>query len=169
MVTAGVLTKRDRIELIDGEMIDTAPIGPKHAALSAQLTKLFVLAVGETATISTGGPVNLGDFSEPQPDVTVLRPLDDYYAGKIPEATDVLLIIETSDSTLAFDQSTKRALYARHGVAEYWIVDVEGRRIQVYRGPTSSGYTQTREFTVTDIASPQALPAVRLAVRKLFE
>ena len=81
MVAAGVLTERDRIELIDGEMINRAPIGPKHAALTARLTKLFVLAVGDTAIVSPGGPVNLGDFSEPQPDVLLLRPRGDYYAG----------------------------------------------------------------------------------------
>ena len=99
MVAAGVLTERDRIELIDGEMINRAPIGPKHAALTARLTKLFVLAVSDTAIVSPGGPVNLGVFSEPQPDVLLLRPRGDYYAGKIPEASDVLLLIEISDST----------------------------------------------------------------------
>jgi Uma2 family endonuclease len=140
MVAAGVLTECDRIELIDGEMINSAPIGP----------------------------VNLGDFSEPQPDVLLLRPRGDYYAGKIPEASDVLLLIEISDSTLAFDQSTKRALYARHGVVEYWIVDVERKRIQVHREPTVNGYAQAHESSMTDSVSPQALPAVRLIVQSLF-
>ena len=168
MIAAGILTERDRIELIDGEMVNTAPIGPKHAALTARLTKLFVLSVGDTAIVSPGGPVNLGDFSEPQPDVLLLRPRGDYYAGKIPEASDVLLLIEISDSTLAFDQSTKRALYARHGVVEYWIVDVEGKRIQVHREPTVNGYAQAHEFSMTDSVSPQALPAVRLIVQSLF-
>jgi Uma2 family endonuclease len=168
MVATGVLTKSDRIELIDGEMVNMAPIGPKHAAITARLTKQFILGVGDDAIISPGGPVNLGDFSEPQPDVMLLRPRDDFYAGKIPEATDVLLIIEVSDSTLAFDQSTKRALYARHGVVEYWIVDVEGKRIQVHREPTANGYGLTLEFSTTERVSPQALPAVQLTVQTLF-
>jgi Uma2 family endonuclease len=167
MVAAGVLTERDRIELIDGEMINMAPIGPKHAALTARLTKLLVLAVGDTAIVSPGGPVNLGEFSEPQPDLLLLRPRGDYYAGKIPEAVDVLLLIEISD-TLAFDQSTKRALYARHGVVEYWIVDVEGKRIEVHREPTANGYTQALGFSMADTISPQAFPAVRLIVQNLF-
>lgn len=169
MVAAGVLTERDRIELIDGEMINMAPIGPKHAALTARLTKHFVLAAGDAAIVSPGGPVNLGDFSEPQPDVLLLRPRPDYYAGKIPEASDVLLLIEISDSTLIFDQGTKRALYARHGVVEYWIVDVEGRRIHIHREPMANGYARTHQCNLTDFVSPQALPAVRLMVQDLFD
>jgi Uma2 family endonuclease len=168
MVAAGVLTKNDRIELIEGEMINIAPIGSKHAALTARLTKFFVLAVGDTAILSPGGPVNLGDYSEPQPDLLLLRPRSDFYVGKIPETADILLLIEISDSTLAYDQGIKRALYARHGVGEYWIVDVEGKRIQIHREPTVEGYTRVNEFRTTDTVSPQALPTVQLMVQTLF-
>ncbi len=169
MVAAGVLTDSDRIELIDGEMINMAPIVPKHAALAARLTKLLVLAVGDTAIVSPGGPVNLGEFSEPQPDLLLLRPRGDFYAGKIPDARDVLLLIEISDSTLAYDQSSKRALYARHGIGEYWIIDVEGKRIEVHREPSANGsYEQTREFGMTETVSPQGLPAFRVSVHTLF-
>ncbi len=169
MVAAGVLTERDRIELIDGEMFNMAPIGPKHAALTARMTKLFILAIGDTTIVSPGGPVNLGDFSEPQPDLLLLRPRGDYYSGKIPVASDVLLLIEISDSTLVFDQSTKRALYARHGIPEYWIIDVEGKSIHVHREPTGNGsYAQTHGFGTTETVSPQGLPDVKLLVQNLF-
>ena len=169
MIAAGVLTQRDRIELIDGEMINMAAIGPKHAAVTARLTKLLVLAVGDTAIVSPGGPVNRGDFSEPQPDLLLLQPRGDYYAGKIPETSDVLLLIEVSDSTLAFDQNAKRALYARHGVIEYWIIDVEGKRIQVHREPTPDGsYVQVHRFGVTETVSPLGLPEARVLVQSLF-
>ena len=168
MVAAGVLSKRDRIELIDGEMIDMAPIGLKHAAVTARLNKWFVLAVGDTAIVSPGGPVNLGDFSEPQPDLMLLRPREDYYAGKIPEAADVLLVVEISDSTLAFDQGVKRALYARHDVVEYWIVDVAGQRIHVARQPSANGYLLAQEFTIADSVAPLNLPTIQLAVQELF-
>lgn len=168
MVAAGVLSKRDRIELIDGEMIDMAPIGLKHAALTARLNKWFVLAVGDTAIVSPGGPVNLGDFSEPQPDLMLLRPRADYYAAKIPEAADVMLLVEISDSTLAYDQGTKRALYARHGVAEYWVVDVAGKRIQVNRQPGANAYALLQECTGADRVAPQSLPTMQLIVQELF-
>jgi Uma2 family endonuclease len=152
MIATGVLGEHDRIELIEGEMVNTAPTGPKHAALTARLTKHFVLSVGDTAIVSPGGPVKLGD----------------YYAKKIPKASDVLLLVEISDSTLSFDQGTKRALYARHGVAEYWIIDVEGERILIHRDPTVDGYMHLLEFGLTDGVSPLALPAAELLVQDLF-
>jgi hypothetical protein len=94
MVTAGVLSQYDRVELIEGEMLDRGPISAKHAAATARLARLFILAAGDLAVISPGGPVNLGDYSEPQPDVLLLKPRADYYGFKIPEAADVLLLIE---------------------------------------------------------------------------
>jgi Uma2 family endonuclease len=168
MVAAGVLNESDRIELIDGDLIDMAPIGPKHAAITARLTKQFVLQVGDEAIVSPGGPVNLGEYSEPQPDVMLLRPRDGDYSEKLPEATDVLLIVEVSDSTLAFDQGAKCTLYARHGVLEYWVIDVEGKRVLVHRDPMHAGYARTLQFSGLDSVTPLLLPAVQLKVQTLF-
>lgn len=168
MVAAGILSDSDRIELINGDMVNMASIGPKHASITARLTKQFVLQVGDAAIVSPGGPVNLGDYSEPQPDVMLLRPHAGDYSDKIPEATDVLLIIEVSDSTLAFDQSAKGTLYARHGVVEYWIVDVEGKRMLVHREPTHGGYALTLQFSPIDSVTPLLLPMARLQVQTLF-
>jgi Uma2 family endonuclease len=107
MIATGVLTKYDRIELIEGEMLNMAPIGPKHATVAGRLARLFMLAVHDDAGIvSCGRPVNLGDFSDPQPDVMLLKPRPDGYSNAHPNAADVLLLIEVSDSTLSFDQST---------------------------------------------------------------
>ena len=98
----------------------------------------------------------------------VLKRRADFYSGKIPESADVLLLIEVSDSSLAFDQSVKLNLYARYGVPEYWVVDVEGRRIVTYREPTAKGYVRKVEFAATDIVTAQAFPGVRIAVGDLF-
>jgi Uma2 family endonuclease len=168
MVATGVLTKRDRIELIEGEMLDMAPIGPKHATIADRLTRLFILAVQNAAIVSSGRPVNLGDFSEPQPDVMLLKPRADGYSNAHPDAADVLLVIEVSDSTLTFDQSTKLSLYARYGVSEYWVIDVEGKRVLTYREPTAKGYVRKRELAVTEAASPQAFPDLKIAVNEIF-
>jgi Uma2 family endonuclease len=168
MVATGVLTKYDRVELIDGDMIDMAPIGPPHSAAMARLNRLFVLALGDTAIVSPGGSVKLGDYSVPQPDLMLLKPRADFYAGQIPLPPDVLLLVEVSESSLAFDQSTKRALYARHGVVEYWVVDIPSKRVHVYREPTGDGYTQAVERTSSDVVSPRALPAVQVTVGTLF-
>jgi Uma2 family endonuclease len=169
MVAAGVLTKYDRIELIEGELLQMAPIGAKHAALTTRLTRLFNRAVGDSAVVSPGGPVNLGDFSEPQPDIVLLKHRADDYSSRIPGAADVLLLIEVSDSTLAFDQGAKLALYARYGVPEYWVIDVEGQRIITHREPSANGYVRTFESVAANTVSPQALPDVTIVVRELFE
>jgi Uma2 family endonuclease len=79
-----------------------------------------------------------------------------------------LLLVEVSDSSLAYDQGIKRALYARHGVAEYWVVDIPGQRVHVYREPTGEGYAQALEHAADDIVSPRALPSFQVAARKFF-
>jgi Uma2 family endonuclease len=168
MVATGVLTKYDRIELIDGEMFDMAPIGSRHSAITSRLHELFVLAVSRSVTIVSGGPVNLGEFSEPQPDLMLLKRRADFYSGKIPEASDVLLLIEVSDSSLSFDQGLKLNVYARHGVPEYWIVDVEGKRVVTYREPAAKGYIRKLEFTAPNAVTPQALPGLSVNVGDIF-
>jgi Uma2 family endonuclease len=171
MVAAGVLTKHDRVELIEGEMIDMAPIGPEHVAVTGKLNRLLVLALGndnKAAIVIPGCPVNLGAFSEPQPDLTVLKPRADFYASKLPEAADVLFLIEVSDSSLVYDQGTKLALYARYGVVEYWIVNIAHRQIEIYREPTTKGYAKKLEFKSGDALSPQAFPDLKVAVSEIF-
>jgi Uma2 family endonuclease len=168
MVAAGVLTKYDRVELIEGDMLDMAPIGTRHSAITSRLNELLILAVARSATVVVGGPVNLGDFSEPQPDLMLLKRRADFYSGKLPEAADVLLLIEVSDSSLSFDQGIKLNLYARYGVSEYWVADVEGKRIVTYREPVSNGYLHTLEFTAADTVTPQGFPDIKLAVKEIF-
>jgi Uma2 family endonuclease len=167
MIAAGILTKDDHIELIEGDLLITPPIGAPHVALSMRLNKLFVRAAGDLAEVSVGGPVKLGDFSEPEPDLTLLRPRSDY-GVRIPEPGDVLLLVEISDSSLAFDQTTKLRLYALYGITEYWIVDVEGSRIVMYRSPVAGAYAERLEIGGTGVASPSALPELRVAVQALF-
>jgi Uma2 family endonuclease len=168
MVAAGVLTKHDNIELIDGEMLNMAPIGPKHATAADRLARLFMLGVADAAIVSCGRPVNLGGFSNPQPDLMLLKLRPDGYGNAHPEAADVLLLIEVSDSTLAFDQSTKLSLYARYGVNEYWVVDVEGKRVAVYREPSAQGYVRKLEFSASHKVSPLAFPSLEIAVQDVF-
>jgi Uma2 family endonuclease len=168
MVETGVLTQYDRVELVDGDMLNMAPIGTQHSAATDRLTRLFVLAAGDSAIVSPGRSVKLGDYSVPQPDLMLLRPREDFYAGQIPTAPDVLLLVEISDSSLAFDRGAKRALYGRHGIAEYWVVDLPGQGVHVYREPTDDGYAQELEHSADDILSARALPHFQVAARKFF-
>jgi Uma2 family endonuclease len=168
MVATGVLTKYDRVELIEGDMLEMAPIGTKHSAITSRLNELFVLAVARSATVVVGGPVNLGEFSEPQPDLMILRRRADFYSGKIPESADVLLLIEVSDTSLHFDQGVKLNLYARYGISEYWVVDVEGKRVVTYQEPAAKRYIRKVEFAAADAVVPQAFPDVTIVVEGIF-
>jgi Uma2 family endonuclease len=168
MVETGVLTEYDRVELVDGDMLNMAPIGLSHSAVTDRLTKLLVLSAGDSAIVSTGRSLKLGEYSVPQPDLMLLKLREDFYAAQIPMAPDVLLLVEVSDSSLAYDQGIKRALYARHGVAEYWVVDIPGQRVHVYREPTGDGYAQALEHAADDIVSARALPSLQVAARKFF-
>lgn len=127
-----------------------------------------MFAVARSATIVSGGAIKLGDFSQPQPDLMLLKRRADFYSGKRPEAPDVLLLIEVSDSSLAFDLGVKLNLYARYGVSEYWVVDVEVRRVVSHREPTPKGYARTTEHTTGDVLVPQAFPELKVAVGEIF-
>jgi Uma2 family endonuclease len=168
MVAAGVLTEYDRVELIEGEILEMSPVGTPHTATTARLNEWLSLGLARAATISVGGPVVLGDFSESEPDLMLLRRREDFYRGQHPAAADVLLLIEVSDSSLAFDLGVKRALYARHGIGEYWVVDLNGHRVHVHREPREAGYHSTQACGPSESLSPLTFPALQLPVHELF-
>ena len=165
----GTLAPDARVELIDGEIIDLAPIGSRHVSIVNRLTQLLVLAIGRKAIVGVQNPVELSNRSEPEPDLTLLRPRDDFYREALPLASDVLLAIEVADSTLAYDRDVKRPLYARHGVPEYWLIDVNGGRMMTFREPRDGRYAD--ESTVSDLRSVAigALEGVRIDLSGSFE
>ena len=132
MDETGILAPDARVELIDGEIIDMAPIGSRHAGIVSRLSKLFERSVGEHVLVWAQNPVRLGDHSEPEPDIALLKPREDFYTRSHPAAGDVLLLVEVSDSTLAYDRNIKAPLYARHSIVETWLVDVDAKRLVTY-------------------------------------
>jgi Uma2 family endonuclease len=168
MVAAGVLTKYDRVELIEGEIIDMAPIGKLHTAIASQLHELFATKLGGQANVVSGGPLNLGDFSEPQPDVMLLKRRENFYRDKLPEAADALLVVEVSESSLAHDLGAKLRLYARYNVIEYWVVNVLSQRVFVHRQPKGDRYLDVAELHDADPLAPLAFADVKIEVRALF-
>jgi len=164
MGEVGLLGPEDRVELIDGEIIRMAPIGAPHAFCVSLLNTLLVRAVGDSAFVWIQNPVILSRHDEPQPDLLLLRPPQRRYPQALPTPSDVLLAIEVSVSTLRFDRDIKAPLYAKRGVAEFWIVDVRRRRVLVFDGAGEDGYARCRELTAADLLSPAALPSVRLTV-----
>ena len=139
MGEAGILGAANRVELIDGEIIDMSPIGALHAAIVARLSSYFSQRLGGAAVVWCQNPVRLDDTSEPESDIAILRPRPDFYMTAIPGPTDMLLVIEVADTSLAYDLGTKVPLYARHGIPEAWVIDAATRRTRVFRQPIDWG------------------------------
>lgn len=142
MAEVGLLAPDARVELIEGEIIDMPPIGPDHGSVVDRLNHLLVPAVGERAIVRVQGAVRLSRMSEPQPDVALLVPRTDYYRAGHPSGENTYLVIEVSDSTLRYDRDVKVPLYARHGVPEVWIVDLQNNRLLLWRSPADGKYAE---------------------------
>jgi Uma2 family endonuclease len=153
-----------RVELLDGEVIEMAPIGSAHNGCVIALTNLLAEAAGRRALISAQGPVRLDDHSEPQPDVAVLAPRDDAYRHSHALPTEILLLIEVADTSLIFDRGRKASYYAASGVRETWVVDLDGEQILVMRSPSSSGYLDTRIMRRGERLDIEAMPGISFSV-----
>ena len=168
MIRLGVLTENDRVELIRGEIVPKMSIGPKHGGCVKRLNRLLNRSLGEAAIVASQVPVRLPD-SEPEPDISLLRPRPDFYSSGHPEPADVFLIVEVSDSSLRDDRNIMKPLYAESGIMEFWIVNLVDECLEVYRGPRPDGTYQDERVLkrgeTTDIA---ALPGVVIAVNELF-
>ncbi len=168
MAEAGILAGSERVELIEGQIIPMAPIGSEHGGRVNTLTRLLVMACGERALVTVQNPIRLGGWSEPQPDLAILKPRTGDYSDRHPAADDIVLLIEVADSSLTYDTRVKTGLYARHGVAELWIVDVKRRSVTVHRNRVEGVYSTVSEATGQDRLTIAALPDVSLQVSQLF-
>jgi Uma2 family endonuclease len=168
MAAAGILSPEDRVELIEGEIVDMAPIGSEHGGKINRLNRLVAQAVADGRLIaSIQNPLRLDRRNEPQPDLMLLRPRPDDYAASHPTASDVLLLVEIADSSLAWDRGPKLALYARHGVPEVWIVDLVGRTVEICRASGPDGYAERRRLSEGDV-SPMLVPSLTIGLAELL-
>lgn len=172
MGEAGILGPELRTELIDGEVVEMPPIGHPHAGTVKLLSNLLKEHLGPTAVVSVQDPVRLDDHTEPLPDIALLRPRPDYYRNGHPEPRDLLLIIQVADSSLAYDRDVKLPRYARAGIPEAWLVDLDGRRLVRHRRPAGAAYTEVAETPdLTAVQLPVAVAggiAPTLDLRALF-
>jgi Uma2 family endonuclease len=169
MAETGILPPDARVELLDGQVIDKSRITPPHGGVSKFLIHFFSSAVGHRSIISVQNPVRLDDYWEPEPDLMLLKPVKDFYKTAHPPAEDALLILEISDTTLEKDQEIKLPAYARAGVSEVWIENLNEQTIEVYRQPHFSGDGSRVILSAGDKASPQAFPDVSLDVAELLK
>jgi len=169
MAEAGLLSEDDRVELIDGEIIEMTPIGSRHHACVMRLDELLRRpGVPGGYIVSVQGPVQLDEGNEVQPDVALLRRRPDFYAGELPGPEDVLLIVEVSDTTLSYDRAVKLPRYARAGVPEVWIVDLEGRRIESHRALSPDGYHLSHESGPGEQARSGSVEGLSLPVDEIL-
>jgi Uma2 family endonuclease len=160
MIDQGILKEDARVELIRGEIVAKMPVGDPHVACVNRLNRLLVLAVGEQAIVSIQNPIRLAD-SEPEPDVVLIRP---GIHGK-PGPADILLVIEVADASLEDDREVKRPLYAENGIAEFWIVNLIDRCLEVHRQPRADGlYADVPTLRAGETIEIGTLPAVKVAV-----
>jgi hypothetical protein len=164
MAEAGILHEDDRVELIEGEIVQMTPIGRRHAACVAELNRLLVPAVGQRALLWPQNPITLPDDTEPQPDIVLLRPRPDRYLEDDAHPADVLLLVEVADTSQRYDRMVKLPLYARAGVPEVWIIDLPAEVIETYRRPTASGYAQVEHTGRGGAVAPAAFPDLVLSV-----
>ena len=168
MGEAGILGEDDRVELVEGELVEMAPIGARHAAYLNELVRLVHERVGRRVIVQPQGPLGLSERTEVYPDLALLRWREDHYVSTIPTPRDTLLVVEVSDTTLAYDRDGKAPLYAAAGVPEVWIVDLAGSRIDVHRTPGPDGYAEIRAFGPGEEVAPLLLPELALQVREIL-
>jgi Uma2 family endonuclease len=169
MAEVGILPPDARVELIEGEIIDMAPIGTGHGGTVMQLTQLLVNAEHGRTQMRVQLPVRLSDISEPEPDFALVKPRADFYKKKHPGPADTFLIVEVSESSLRYDVQVKAPLYARHGVPEYWIIDLKGRQVTFFRSPESGQYADVSSTDAPGVVSPAALPEVQIDLAHVLD
>jgi Uma2 family endonuclease len=168
MGRAGILRDDSRVELIEGDLIDMAPIGSLHASVVSTLSMFFARQVGELAIVSTQNPVSLPPENEPQPDIALLKPNTDRYRSALPTGADVLLIVEVADTTVEYDREIKLPLYARHGIPEVWLIDLKGGVLEIYLEPTAKGYRKLLQPARGETITPVLANEVRLPLTEIW-
>lgn len=168
MADVGIFHEDDRVELIEGELIEMSPIGSDHSGTVNALNHLLVQAIGDRAVVSVQNPVRLSHVTEPMPDFVVLKPRDDFYRERTAQPEDVLLIVEVAKSSVRYDKRVKIPLYARHGVPEYWLVRLDKRIVEVHRRPAGERYGSMTEVKAGATLGIELLPGVAIPAARVL-
>lgn len=168
MAEAGILSEDAHIELIEGEIVNKNPIGSRHAGCVKRLLTLFAQSVGPAAIVSVQNPVRLSIYSEPEPDVALLRPKADFYSNSHPGPFDVLLVVEVSDTSIGYDRETKVPLYARAGIPEVWLVDLVEETITLYVEPIRGVYQRKQQAKRGERISANTVGSLTLTVDEIL-
>ncbi len=168
LAEAGILGEDDRVELLEGQLVDISPIGPRHALLIDVLNRLLLTAVGERAWLRVRNPIVLDDASEPQPDLALVRLPWSGYPDAHPRPSDIILLVEVADSSLDLDRGAKLELYARACIREFWVVDLTTNNVLVHRNPNEGEYGSIASIDMSGALRVEALPDVTISVARIF-
>ena len=168
MADAGILSEDDRVELIEGEILAMTPIGPPHGAAVDRATRAMVTITGDSAIVRVQGSVGLNEYNEPQPDIVLLRPREDFYATRLPGPSDILLIVEIAQSSLEYDRTIKARIYAETGIREYWVADLNHDCLFAFADLRTGAYRAVRELQRGESIAPELLPDARIQIDALL-
>lgn len=168
MVEAGILPSARGLELIEGELIEMAPIGPGHASCTTDIADQLRPQIAPDEQLRIGQPIVLANHSMPEPDLSIVRRSPDHYRTAHPTAEDTLLVIEVSDSSLKRDRQIKLGLYARAGIPEVWILDLTAQALEAYREPAGDHYAQLTTLRPPAVVTASQLAEARLDLGALF-
>jgi len=168
MAQAGILGEDDRVELIDGEIVEMTPIGARHAGCVKRLADLFFRTFRDSAVISVQDPIRLDKRSEPQPDLALLHQKQDFYASRLPMPADVFLLVEVANSSTDPDRKVKVPLYAQHDISEVWLADLEQETITVFLDSAPDGYRTARVFRRGESLAQSAFPDRPITISDIF-
>jgi len=168
MVETGILREDDRVELIEGEILEMSPIGERHAACVRKVNRTLMRLVGDRSLVSVQSPIAIPEWSEPEPDVALLVPRADFYATGHPEPKHVQVLVEVADSSIDYDLTVKVPLYARAGVKETWVIDLRKREVIVFTNPRLGVYRTRRAFGRGETFETKRVPGLAVSTNDLL-
>ncbi|MEP7036967.1 MAG: Uma2 family endonuclease [Acidobacteriota bacterium] len=168
MIETGIYTENDRIELLNGEIIEIMPKGPKHSVLNDVVLDLFKEKLGGKIYARSQNPIILDNFSEPEPDIVLVKPPSKKYLQSHPTPADILLVMEISDTTLIYDREAKAAAYSRNGIRQYLLLNLQNETIEDFREPGADGYGFKRTLRKGDVFNLVAFPEIEINIDDLM-
>ena len=168
MCKAGILTADDRVELIDGELVEMPPMAPEHAGIVNRLAEVLIVRLGDAADLRVQSSVLLSRYTQPEPDLAVVRPNPGHYLQRHPQPNDILIAIEVADSSLGYDREEKMPRYGAAGIPEAWLIDVNAKTITVYTEPRSTGYRNTLTLAWTEEVVARAIEGLSLVFEDIL-
>jgi Uma2 family endonuclease len=168
MAETGILSENERIELIAGDIVTKIPVGSRHTSCVKSLRQLFTTMLADTVVVWVQNPICLGEYSEPEPDLALLKLRPDLYSEHRPTAKDVFLIVEMTEQAGDYERDVKLPVYAQAGFGEVWLVNIKDMKVEVYTNPAGQEYDMYHKFCQEHTITSVVFPNLRIPVEKIF-